>query len=184
MGTTHIEKESWKKRIELRCEREIDQLCAEREPDFQSRMNRDVLQTTLRELEISAQKLQIHEFELQVLEIDRQRSVLDDQRQSVRRKISMLHAEIACILKLEPDSSGYGEGYKASQAIEKHKQAVTRRLMANDPLGKQIIQFRHERDALLDLVSLATTKAQFQQIWDRYQTMLNNDEPPKSGFGE
>ncbi len=181
MGISHTEKESWKKRIEQRFDREIGRICAEHEPGFQGRMDRDIMAATLSDLGISAQKAQIQELELQGVEIDRQRSLLDDQRQSIRRRVGTLHCEIAGILKLDPNNCGYGEEYKVSQRIDAQKQTVTRRLMASDPIGQQIVQLHQERDTLLDLVSLATTKAQFEQVWDRYQQLLQNGHRSGSG---
>jgi hypothetical protein len=51
-------------------------------------------------------------------------------------------------------------------------------LLAETPLGQQILKLRAEKEALLDTVWLATSSSQIRDLWSRVSVVLGEEETP------
>jgi hypothetical protein len=65
---------------------------------------------------------------------------------------------------------------EAAEALSKRQAAHQEQLLGDDPVGCQIARLETERDALLDVVWLATSPAQIRTLWSKVGALLG-DEP-------
>jgi hypothetical protein len=69
----------------------------------------------------------------------------------------------------------YGE---LNAAMRKQQRRMEEELLAETPLGQQILKLRAEKEALLDTVWLATSSSQIRDLWSRVSVVLGEEETP------
>ena len=67
---------------------------------------------------------------------------------------------------------------EAAEAIARRQAAHQERLLADDPVGREIARLGAEKDGLLDTVWLATSPAQIKQLWSKVAELLGDEPTP------
>ena len=68
--------------------------------------------------------------------------------------------------------------HEASEAIARRQAAVRDRLLADDPVGREVARLGAEKEALLDTIWLATSPSQIRALWSRVSALIG-DEPTR-----
>ena len=66
--------------------------------------------------------------------------------------------------------------HEAAEAIARRQAAHQERMLADDPVGREIARLEAEKENLLDTVWLAGSPAQIKQLWTKVAELLG-DEP-------
>ena len=64
---------------------------------------------------------------------------------------------------------------EAFDAIAKRQSAHQERLLADDPVGRQVAGLEAEKDRLLDTIWLATSPAEIRALWSKVGALLGEE---------
>lgn len=173
MGLSQSDRIALERRINQKYEREIDRICIELEPGFHARISKEILAQTLNEMGIKSEKQRIQEIETTIQDLENQKAKLTEMQNSLRAEKDKVQSDICQILEMVGEESKYNRQIFIERETEKRKAIIARQLMLTDPIGKRIFQLEAERDTFLDLISIATTSKQYQEIWERYRELLS-----------
>jgi hypothetical protein len=142
-GLTVTEKEHWKNRIAKWIDKKIDALTAT-DPGFFERVNRDAHQRALESLGLAGLQQELDTLEKQEATIERRKKLLEREMAAKVRGVAVEEIE---------DNYYYGgHNSEVDKAVDKRKALHEEELLAQTELGRQILQFRAEKDDLLDTV--------------------------------
>ena len=83
-----------------------------------------------------------------------------------------------------PDTFGVKYGgdlplpVEAAEAILRRQAAHRERLLAEDPVGREVGRLEAEKDRLLDVVWLATSPGAIRQLWRKVGELLGDEPTP------
>jgi hypothetical protein len=63
-----------------------------------------------------------------------------------------------------------------SNAIQRRQTIHEDELLAEDPLGQQILHLRQEKDNLLDTIWLASSPQQIKELWKKVVDLLGDEQ--------
>lgn len=156
------EKEHWKERISKKVDQAIDGLLLSHDSRYLERLGGQAHQMALESLEI--QKL-----EKELIEIEQHEEHCRNRRQYVFRQ--MVTKVTGCAAEHQ-SRTYYSKPHEIEQAVAKRRQRHEEELMAQDELGRQILELRREKDELLDTIWLATSGTQVRQLWNDVTELL------------
>jgi hypothetical protein len=165
-GLTVTEKEHWKDRIGKRIAKRIETISA-RDPDLLTRMQRDAERLACQSLGLAALQDELAAIKKQEDELERRESGIHQAMLAVIRRVPVEEVE---------DARGYGPHQDVTAAIQKRRAVNEEELLARDPLGREILRLRQEKDNLLDTVWLATSPAELKQLWAKVTELLGDDQ--------
>jgi hypothetical protein len=67
---------------------------------------------------------------------------------------------------------------EAAEAIARRQAAHRERLLAEDPVGREVAQLKAEKDRPLDVVFLATSPGAIKQLWRKVGELLGDEPTP------
>jgi hypothetical protein len=77
---------------------------------------------------------------------------------------------------------GYGGGLpipmEVTAAVERRRAAHREELLADDPVGKQVVGLEAEKERLLDVVWLACSPGQIRTLWSKVAELLGEEPTP------
>ena len=171
-GLSVSEKQHWKDRIAARIARRVETIKAEH-PALFDRVKREAHAQALGSLGLSGPYAELEAAQAEEAGL-------------ARRKKRAQRAMLAALkgVPIEEVSDGFSVRYgselplpiEAADAIAKRQEAHQERLLADDPVGRQVAGLEAERDRLLDVVWLACSPAQIRALWTKVGTLLG-DEP-------
>jgi hypothetical protein len=171
-GLTVSEKQHWKDRIAARIARRVEAIKAEH-PALFDRVKREAHGQALASLGLSGPYAELE-------------AVQAEEAALARRKKRAQRAMLAALkgVPVEEVSDAISVRYgnelplpqEAADAITKRQAAHQERLLADDPVGRQVAGLEAEKEGLLDVVWLATSPAQIRALWSKVGALLG-DEP-------
>jgi hypothetical protein len=171
-GLTVTEKQHWRDTIAARIARRVEAIKAQHQALF-DRVNRAAHAEALR-----SQGLAEGYAELE--------AVRAEEAALARRKKHAQRAMLAALkgVPVEEVPDGFGIKYgvdlplpvEAAEALGKRQAAHRERLLAGDPVGREVARLEAEKDRLPDVVWLACSPAQIRALWSKVAAVLG-DEP-------
>jgi hypothetical protein len=171
-GLTVTEKEFWKTRIPARIGRRIEAIKAEH-PALFDRVKRQGHAQSLESLGLAAPYAELEAVQAEKAALARR------EKRAQREMLAALRG-----LPLDEVCDGFSIKYgdelplplEAADALGKRQAAHQERLLADDPVGREIARLEAEKDNLLDTVWLATSPSQIKQLWSNVAELLG-DQP-------
>ncbi len=163
---TVTEKEHWKQRIENRINKAIEALetqDAPLMPNIKAKADADA-----------------HVF-LCTAEIHSKIEANKSQREALEAEFEMLEKAMHTVALGEEavrSSRGYGTRSDFWHLHAKCSRRIESELLKESSIGREILKLRHEKEALLDTVWLATSNAQIRDLWSRVSVVLRDDATP------
>jgi hypothetical protein len=165
-GLTVSEKEHWKERIARRIDKKIETLQAT-EPNFIDRIHEQARQRAF-------QSLGLAQVQAELDAIDQQKEELD------RREKELYRTMLATVRRVpveKVDEPYFGNAnQEVTKAIERRQAVHEDELLAEDPLGREILRLRLEKENLLDTVWLATSPMQVRELWKKVNELLGAED--------
>ena len=168
MPLTVTEKEHWRQRIAAKIERRIEALAVE-DPGLMDRVKTEARRRAVASLGLA-------EAQAELDAIVEQRKALDRrEKQAQRAMLARLQG-----IPAEEVPDGATNGFQFQQtinsAVQKRQAVHDEELLAEHPVGREVLRLRVEKDNLLDVVWLASSPAQIKQLWAQVAALLG-DEP-------
>lgn len=162
---TVTEKEHWKERIARRIEKRIESLTAS-EPAFLERIREQARQRALQSLGLAAIQAEVDALAEQKLEWERR------QRQAQRALLAAVRR-----VPIEAVEDHYHSAQlEVRDAIQRRQTIHEDQLLAEDPLGQQILHLRQEKENLLDTIWLASSPQQVKELWKKVVELLGDEQ--------
>jgi len=162
---TVTEKEHWKERIARRLDKKIELLTAH-QPGLLERIRHEARQRALQSLGLAAIQAELDTMAAQKSELERR------ERQAYR---ALLAAVRRVPIEAVEDYVHYPPP-EISIAVQQRQAIHEEELLAEDPLGQQILQLRQEKDNLLDTIWLASSPQQIKELWKKVVDLLGDDQ--------
>jgi hypothetical protein len=168
MPLTVTEKEHGRQRIAARIERRIEALAAG-DPGLMDRIRSEARRRAIASLGLA-------EWQAELDAVVEERKILD------RREKRAQKAMVARLqgVPAEEVSEGAIHSYQFTQtvhaAVQKRQAVHEEELLAEHPVGRDVLRLRAEKENLLDVVWLASSPAQIKQLWAKVAALLG-DEP-------
>lgn len=163
---TVTEKEHWKKRIENRIDKAIEAL----ETKDASLMPK-LKAKAATEAHVS---LGIADFQNKIKAITDQHNMLENEKDKLK---SSMYAQL-----LGEEAVRNGIHYRHDSdfltMVRKRTESIESELLKNSAIGREILKLRHEKEALLDTVWLASSNLQIRDLWSRVSAVLGDDATP------
>jgi hypothetical protein len=167
---TITEKEHWRTRIAKKIETAIEQLIETTEPGYLDRMRATAENHVCEQFGIAELKVKRDACLERIEKLNEETSRLEGECHELLE--TMLH-------KLSGKQGGpkkYGV-YRAdsefTRLMGEEQKKVSAQLMAEDELGRRILELQHEEEEMLDTIWLATTSKQLQSLWITLTDVLN-----------
>lgn len=164
MPLTVTEKEHWRQRIAARIERRIEALAAG-EPGLLDRVAAEARRRAFATLGLA-------ESQAELDAVVRGRKALDlREKRAQKAMVARLRG-----IPIEEVSEGAAHGYQSTAtvdaAVQKRQAAHEEEMLADSPVGRDVLRLRAEREDLLDVVWLASSPSQIKQLWAKVATLL------------
>ena len=169
-GLTITEKEHWKDRIARRIDKKIE-VVRSQNPNFMDRIQKQARERAL-------QSLGLAEHQAELDSISAQKEALEKREERVGKEML---AKVQGVPVEEVDGRGHYYGStnpELTRAIQCRQAVHEDELLANDPLGQQILKLRLEKEELLDTVWLATSGKQIKELWKKVAELLGEQQSP------
>ena len=167
---TITEKEHWRTRIAKKIETAIEQLIETTEPGYLDRIRAKAENHVCEQFGIAELKAKRDACLERIEKLNEETSRLEGECHELRD--TRLH-------KLSGKQGGtkkYGV-YRADSEVTRlmgeEQKKVSAQLMAEDELGRRILELQHEEEEMLDTIWLATTSKQLQSLWITLTDVLN-----------
>ena len=163
---TVAEKTHWRDRIQARIDRRIEAITAG-EPGLMDRVKREARVRALASLGLA-------DFQAELDRIAGEKEALEKRDRQARR--AML-ARIRGVAVEDVETRYHGSrDPEVDSAIDRRQAVHEEELLAEDELGRQVLELRGQKENLLDVVWLATSPSQVRDLWTRIGKLLG-DEP-------
>jgi hypothetical protein len=170
-GLTVTEKAHWRDRIAVRIDRAVERVKAAH-PALFDRARREAHAQALRSLGLAGPHAELEAVQAEEAALE-------------RRKRQAQRAMVAALRGVPPEevSDGFGVRYgaelplpsEAAEAIAKRQAAHQERMMAEDPVGREVARLGAEKENLLDPVWLACSTAQVRALWTKVGELLGEE---------
>ncbi len=168
MPLTIPEKEHWLERLRHLLNRKITALLA-------------TDATLLRRMETQARQRAWQSLGLAPLQAELE--AIAAQRKDLRRRLRQVYRAMLAIVRrvpLEeiPAPRARGLPQAVAEALRQRQAAHTEELLAEDPLGQEILRWQREQEALPDTVWLASSTGQLRALWQQVCVLLGQEPTP------
>jgi hypothetical protein len=105
------------------------------------------------------------------------------QRKDLRRRLRQAHRAMLAIVRRVPLAEvpaprTRGLPQAVAQALRQRQAAHAEELLAEDPLGREIVRLRREQEALPDTIWLARSAAQLRTLWQQVCVLVGQEPTP------
>ena len=173
---TMKEKEQWNERMSNKITKAVEQLVEMHEPDYFDRIDKEADRIVCESFGLTDQRA---ELARQAAECERLTEEL--RRAESERKTTVFHM-LKTLAKTQEDRAEFrrvaGE-YELEARIEFEKAKRRPKLMADDGLGRRILELQSEQEQMIDTILLATTSKQLRELW---VTVSQRLEQPLTAF--
>jgi hypothetical protein len=167
MGLTVAEKEHWKDRIARKIDKKIETIKAH-EPNYMDRIEKQARDRALESLGLA--------------ELQAERDSITEQKETLQKREERVEKEMLAKVRgvpvdeVDSHSRYYQTDPEVTRAIECRQAVHEEELLAEDPMGKEILRLRQDKEELLDTVWLATGAAQIKQLWTKVAELLGEQQ--------
>lgn len=168
MPLTVTEKEHWRQRIAAKIERRIEALAAG-DPGLTDRAAVEARRRAVASLGLAELQAELDAVAGERKALDRREKLA--QRAMVARLKGMPAEEVT-----DAAICSYQFRQAIDAAVQKRQAVHEEELLAEHPIGRDVLKLRAEKDNLLDVVWLASSPAQIKQLWAKVAALLG-DEP-------
>ena len=167
-GLTVSEKNHWRDRIAARIDRRIETIIAE-DPGLMDRIKAEARRRAL-------SSLGLDELQAELDAVGEQRKALD--RREKRAQKAMVARLQGVPAEEVPESATHSYQFTqtVNAAVQKRQAVHEEELLAEHPVGRDVLKLRAEKENLLDVVWLATSPSHVRTLWSRVGELLG-DEP-------
>ena len=162
---TVTEKEHWKERIGHRLDKKIEVLCAS-DPNLMDRIQEQARQRAVASLGLADMQSEL--------------DAIDQQKQDLEKREGQAHRAMLAAVRHVPveevDDYYSHQHHEVRNAIQRRQTVHEEELLAEDPLGQEILRLRHEKENLLDTIWLATSPNQIRQLWQKVVELLGEEQ--------
>ena len=168
MPLTVTEKEHWRQRIAAKIERRIEALAAG-DPGLMDRVKPEARRRAV-------QSLGLAESQAELDAVVQERKALD--RREKRAQKAMVGRLQGVPADEVPESATHSYQFTqtVNAAVQKRQAVHEEELLAEHPVGRDVLKLRAEKENLLDVVWLATSPSHVRTLWSRVGELLG-DEP-------
>jgi hypothetical protein len=170
------EKNHWRDRIAARIEKAVERIRS-KHPALFDRVRREAHAEALRSLGLDASYAELESIRASEAEQARRKKVAQRSMLAALRGVPV--DEVS-----DNDSIRFGVELplpcEASEAIARRLAAHRDRLLADDPIGREVARLGAEEAALLDTIWPATSTAEVRALWSKVSELLG-DEPTRLG---
>ncbi len=171
---TVAEKNHWRDRIAARIDRAVERIKAAHPATFE-KARRDAHDDALASLGLAGPHAELESIRVAEADLSRRKSLAQRTMLSILRGVPIHEVSDAFSVRYGPELPLPTE---AALAISKRQSAHQERLLADDPVGRQVAGLEVEKDNLLDTVWLACSPEQVRALWARVAELLG-DEPTR-----
>jgi hypothetical protein len=173
-GLTVTEKEHWKTRIAARIGKRIEAIKSGH-PALFERVKREARARALQSLGLAEAYAALERVHVEESALERR------QTQAQRAMLAVVRG-----VPVEEITDGYSIRYgrelplpmEVANALDKRHDIHEEELLADDPIGAEIVHLEAERERLLDTVWLACSPAQIKQLWSKVSALLGDEGTP------
>ena len=175
MSVTTKERDYWNDRISTKIKEFSDQLVLRFEPQFRERIEKEAMQTVFKSLGLEKQ--------FRSLEAN-QRKQSEAKREF--EKLKTIHCQEESDLyidigkKMDLPDECFNFTFQLVNAVKAKIKAIvdltSLELMNQHPLGQQLLELEAERQAVTDLMWLATSSKQIKELWFKLNNSLDEIE--------
>jgi hypothetical protein len=162
---TVSEKEHWKERIARRVDKKIELLTAS-EPALLDRIREQARQRALQSLGLATIQAEV--------------DVIVEQKQELERRERQAHRAMLATVRRVPmeavEDYYHCSHVEISNAVQRRQTIHEDELLAEDPLGQQILHLRQEKENLLDTIWLATSPQHIKELWKKVVDLLGDEQ--------
>lgn len=165
MTLTIREKDHWKERISRKVDAAVEAIYAKADPGLLGRLRSAAREKAL-------ESLHLLDLEKTLDDIKRKKKELDRKEKETFRKM------LAVVRRCDLKEIDYGYSYRPHEvenAIRLRADIHETELLANHPLGRQILELRAEKEELLDTVWLAVSTKQIKELWSKVAELLGQE---------
>ena len=170
MALTVAENEHWRGRIAAKIDRRIEALAAA-DPGLIDRTRAEARRRAIASLGLAEPQAELDA-------VTRERKMLDRREKAARRSMIARLGGIPSEEVPEGATSGHAFARTIEAAVGKRQAIHEDELLAEDPVGRDVLKLRAEKENLLDVVWLASSPAQIKQLWAQVAALLG-DEPTR-----
>jgi len=160
---TVAEKTHWKDRLSRRIDRRIETITAE-DPHLLDRVHEQAHQHALESLGLA--------------DTQRELDAVRKEKEKLGTREDELKSQLIARVRGVPVSqvgSTYLCDTEVINAIKTLVEVHEEQLMKQTDLGRRIVDLRHEKDNLLDVVWLATSSVQIKELWGKVAELLGDE---------
>ena len=168
MPLTVTEKEHWRQRIAAKIERRIEVLAAG-EPGLLDRVQAEARRRAVRSLGLA-------ESQAELDAVVQERKALDQREKRAQKAMVARLQGLPAEEVPESATHSYQFTQTVNAAVQKRQAVHEEELLAEHPVGRDVLMLRAEKENLLDVVWLASSPAQIKQLWAKVGELLG-DEP-------
>jgi hypothetical protein len=173
-GLTVTEKERWRQRISARIGKRIEAIKAQHPAMFE-RVKRDARALALQSLGLAEAYAALEQVHADESALDRRKTQAQRAMLAVVRGVPVEEIDDAFSVR-------YGRELpmpmEAANALDQRQDVYEEELLADDPVGAEIVHLEAERERLLDTVWLACSPAQIKQLWAKVSALLGDESTP------
>lgn len=157
MAITVTEREHWKERIARRIDRAIEEVFSVEDPGLLERVKASAKEKAIESLGISSLMRRREEIKVE------KENLGQEGIEVLRKMIAKIRS--VDLSKVEKLSGDYYLPSEVDRALECRAEVIEQEMLAENPLGRQVLALRHEQEELLDTVWLATSGRQIKELW-------------------
>jgi hypothetical protein len=165
---TVTEKEHWKERIGRKIDQKVEALAAA-DPGLFDRVAGAARERALKSLGLAEMQAELDEVAAQKGELE---------GRAARAYRAMLAAVRRVPLEEAADAYTHGPHPEVTRALAKRQEAHEEDLLAEDPIGHEVLRLRREKERLLDVVWLAISPQQVKDLWAKVSELLGDEPTP------
>jgi DNA polymerase III gamma/tau subunit len=166
MAITVREKEHWKERIIRKIDQAIEAICAAENPNFMEKIRKQANDRALESLGIA-------DLANELRSLDTHKETLDIERRNILKQVlANIQGEDIESISRHVHSL---DDYEIKAAVNRRVALMETELLAENEIGKRILNLRKEKEELLDTVWLATSPKQVKQLWQTVAEVLKQE---------
>jgi hypothetical protein len=118
---------------------------------------------------------------LGLAQLQQEKEELERQKETIGQRDDQVDREMLATVRGVPLQAKNERGYfsihsqEVERAVSRRRQVHEDELLAESPIGQQVLKLRQEEASVLDAVWLATSPVQIRQLWEKVAQLLNDE---------
>lgn len=162
------EKEHWKERIARKIDEVTDAMLAKSNPSYSDEVYHKAKQMAIESLGIASHHQRWTNLYFTEQEMQTQRGLLGGEMLTIACGVAPENARLG---------SCYSIPLQVTDVIKRRTAVYEKELMAEDELGRKILELQQQKEELLDTVWLATSSKQIKLLWEKIGEFIGLAHP-------